>query len=442
MKRIIISLALVLSLSAAAERVLTLDECRQMALENNVKIRNAQLSTEAARQLRKEAFTKYFPEISASAMAFTTNHGALRHDFKGSLPVPEIGPIPAGVTIDYDFGFSLMKKGITAGVGFVQPVFLGGEIYNSNQLAQVGEAVAELQSRQSADQVRLTVEQYFWQLAILKSKLATVDKVLAMIDTLDRQVTVAVNAGVVLRNDLLEVQLKQGEMQTARIELTNGIAIISTLLAQYIGLGVDQSIDIDATITEGAPVEMPDGIYADPQTALTATADYGLLRQQLRAAELDRKITVGKNLPKIAVGAGYFYHDLFDQSQRFAAMFATVIVPISDWWGGSHAIKRSKIKETIARNELDDYSQLLQIKMRNAWNDLTAAQQKINVARRSIDQAKENLRLNELCYHAGTSTITDLLKAQSLFRQANDQYVEALGDFRIRTVAYLQATGR
>ena len=428
--------------SMSAGEVLTLDQCRELALRHNIEIRNSELRSEAAREVRREAFTKYFPQITATGMAFRTNRDALSIKKSGELPIPAIPELlPQGGALPYSFEFGLIRKGFSVGVGAVQPVFIGGEIINGNRLAEVGEAVAELQSRQSADQVRLTVEQYYWQLATLKAKRRTLDNVIALLDTLERQVSVAVNAGVVLRNDLLEVQLRQNEMKTARLELDNGISIISILLGQYIGMGVEP-VDIDADIAYTVSPVSPDDYFINPIDALYATTDYQLLHQSVKAADLEKRIAVGKNLPKVGIGAMYSYNGLDDDQHGFGAIFAAVAIPISDWWGGSHSIKQSNLKLQMARNRLSDDSELLQVKMMNAWNDLNTSFDKISVARLSIDQATENLRINENCYRAGTVTINDLLKAQTLYRQSHDQFVDAYGEYQIRTTEYLQATGR
>lgn len=429
-------------ISANAQAAFTLDECRELALENNVAIRNSSLQTQVAKEVRREAFTKYFPEVSAAGFAFAANKNVVQYDMNGDVPVPPIpGLLPDGAAFPFSFDIGLIKKGVMAGANLVQPVFMGGMIVNGNKLAEVGEAVAELQSRQSADQVRVTVEQYYWQLASLKAKRATVNNLIALLDTLAGQVDAAVKAGVTLRNDLLEVELRRNDMLTTRLELDNGINVMSTLLSQYIGKGL-QPIEIADSITPDEPVGSPAALFIAPADALHSTTDYQLLKENVRATDLQKRLAVGENLPKIGVGAGYFYHNLLDQGHGFGAIYATAIIPLSGWWGGSHAIKQSKLKANIAKNEMDDLSELLQVKMSNAWDALNTSWQKIGVARLSIEQANENLRLNENYYRAGTVTITDLLKAQTLYRQSHDQFVDAYGDYRIKTVEYLQSTGR
>lgn len=441
-KHLLFILTVIGAISINAQQTLSLDQCRELALKNNVAIRNSTLKTEVAREIRKEAFTKYFPNISAAGFAFTTNHSVVKYDYDSQLPIPPIpGILPEGAAFPISLELSLIKKGIMAGANLVQPVFMGGMIVNGNKLAEVGEAVVELQSRQSVDQVRVTVEQYYWQLASLKGKRLTVNHVMALLDTLERQAEVGVKAGVILRNDLLEVQLRRNEMLTARMELDNGIQTLSTILGQYVGLGLNP-VDIADSITSANIVDGPEGKFFPPSEALEMTSDYQLLQQSVRASDLQKKMAVGENMPKVGVGAGYFYHNMLDQGHGFGAVFATVVIPISGWWGGSHSIRQTRIKGEIARNELTNYSELLQVKMKNCWNQLTTAFEKISVARSSIAQAEENLRLNENYYRAGTVVITDLLKAQTLYRQSCDQFIDAYGDYQVKTVEYLISTGR
>ena len=123
-------------------------------------------------------------------------------------------------------------------------------------------------------------------------------------------------------------------------------------------------------------------------------------------------------------------------------VFATVSVPISDWWGGSHAIKRRKIEQQKAEEQLEDNSQLLIIRMQKAWNDVQEAYKQLDIARRSIEQAEENLRLNRNYYNAGTSKMSDLLEAQMLYQQALDKHTDAYADLQNKILEYRQSTGQ
>lgn len=412
-----------LSLSAYGQEAYTLDECRAMALENNVKMRNAANEVEAAVQGRREAFTKYFPTFSASGVGYGADKGLLQI---------EMGP---------GMDMSLLKNGIMGGVTVAQPVFAGGQIVNGNRLAAVGVEVSKVQQEQSENEVRLTVEQYFWQVVTLQEKLRTLHTVETQLGSILTDVTTAVDAGITTRNDLLQIQLRLNEIASTRINLKNNLSVCRMMLAQYIGLD-DGTLAVQSSVPMDTVPAFPHDIYCDHASALPQTAGYRLLESNVRACRLKQKMTVGRNLPSVAVGAGYMYDNLMDKSHPFAIGFVSVSVPISGWWGGSHAIKKQNLQVKNAENQLADSSELLVIAMQKAWADLQDAYEQILIARTSIEQSEENLRLNEDYYHAGTSTMSDLLDAQSLFQQSRDKYIETYAQFQIKVVEYLQATGR
>lgn len=406
-----------------AQKVYSLDECRTLALQNNIKIRNAANEVEAAKQEQKEAFTNYFPNVSASGMGYNANKGLLQMEMAPSMEM------------------SLLKNGIMGGITLTQPVFAGGQIVNSNRLAAVGVEVSKVQREQSENEVRLTVEKYYWQVVTLQEKLNTLRTVERQLESINKDVEAAVNAGVTTRNDLLQVQLRRNDMASNRINLENNLFICQMMLAQYIGLNAD-TITVENSIPMDVVPAFPHDLYCDHAGALRQTTGYRLLEHNVRANQLQQKITVGKNLPTVGVGAGYMYDNLMDKSHPFALGFVSVSVPISGWWGGSHAIKKQKMQVMNAENQLNDNSELLIIAMQKAWTDLQDAYKQMLIASSSIEQSTENLRLNEDYYHAGTTTMSDLLDAQTMFQQSRDKYVETYTQFQIKIVEYLQATGR
>ena len=261
------------------------------------------------------------------------------------------------------------------------------------------------------------------------------------LDTLEQQVKVAVEAGLVTRNDLLKVKLKRNGYMSDKVDLENGIQLVKMLLGQYIGLGTSGNIEIMAEVPEIVP-PYPMNIYTASETALPLTADYQLLEKNVRAKKLEKRMEIGSNLPTVAFGAGWYYHDLFDQNHNFGALQLAVNVPLTGWWSGAYAIKRRNIELKSATLELQDLSEQLQIEMQDKWNNLTAAHRKMEIEKLGIEQSNENLYLNKMYYEAGMGTLTDLLEAETSHREASDRYVAAYGVYRTALSAYLIATGR
>ena len=444
MKKILSLITFGCALSASAQTY-TLEQIKDSALHNNIAIRSAKYNIETAQQQRKETFTKFFPNVSGAGLWFNANQGMAQTTLNLSESIsPELGaalvqslPPEALAALGNPISISMMKNGTIGSLMAVQPVFAGGQIINGNKLAKVGEDVSRLQLQLSENEVEKTAEQYFWQLASLQEKMKTVEAVDTLLADIHKDVDVALRAGLVMPNDLLQVQLRQNDIASQRLKLQNGISIVRLLLSQYCGLS-----DTAFVISYQTDVISPLITKHDHRQALLGTTEYQLLGKQVEATDLQKKMAVGQNLPSVAVGAGYNYHNLLDNNTTFGMVFATVSVPISDWWGGSHAIKRRKIEHQKAVEQLEDNSQLLQIRMQNAWNGVEESYQQLLLAQRSIEQSAENLRLNRNYYNAGISKMSDLLEAQMLYQQSCDRRTDAFADYQNKLLEYRQAIGQ
>lgn len=391
-------------------------------MRNNIAIRNGRRSITAAEEQRKEAYTKYFPTVSSTGGWF---------DASKSLVSADLDIMGNPLSLNF------VKDGLLGGVTAVQPVYAGGRIVNGNRLAKVGEDVSRLQLRLSQDEVELTAEKYYWQMVTIEDKLKTIAAIETLLNDIHKDVSVSIEAGVALRNDLLQVELRQNEIESQKLQLNNGLSLTRMLIAQYCGLR-----DTAFTLSYDSNATPPVALKQDHQQALPNTAEYQLLGKQVEAAGIQKKLAKGEYMPTVGVGAGYSYNNVMDKGRSNTVVFATVSIPISDWWGGSHAIKRKDIEYRKAVDDQQDKSQLLIIKMQNAWNNVGEAYKQLSIAERSIEQSTENLRLNRDFYHAGTTTMSDLLEAQMLYQQSLDKRTDAFADYQYKILEYKKAIGQ
>ena len=444
MKKIITVICCLVSCGfATAQQAYSLDQLKQLAVENNYNLRSARNAIQQSKQQKSEAFTKYFPSLSASGAGIDLNKHLI--DVNLSLPTQLASLLPAGSSLPSSI--KMMKHGVFGSVTAIQPVFMGGQIINGNKLAKVGVEASEIKLEASEDQVELTTEQYYWQMVSIKEKLQTLSTVHEMLVELEKEVNNKVRVGAVNRNDLLQVQLRKGEVESTQLEAENTLATISQLLAQHIGK-TDERIDVSipAELSNMAKADvpvLPAGLRQDHQAALNATPQYRLLEKNVEVNRLQHKMKVGQNMPKVGVGANYSWNNFINDNGRGSGMlFATVHVPISGWWGGSHAIKKQKLALDDAREQLADNGQKLIIHMNSAWAAVETSHKKLVIAHNAIAQAEENLRLNKDYYRVGTTKMTDLLLAQEQYQQACDRYTDAYAALQTKILEYRQATGQ
>ena len=437
MKNIVLLMAFCISCgSVAAQTPYTLDQLKQLAVENNYTLRSARNAIEQSKETKSEAFTKYFPTVSAFGAGMVANKNLIEMELnvpeKLATIIPALSQLPSSV--------GMMKDGMLGSITAMQPVFMGGLIVNGNKLANLGVEANEIQMEMSEDQVELTTEQYYWQMVSLKEKLLTLGTVHDMLVQLEKDVAASVRVGAVNRNDLLQVQLRRGEVESTQLEVENGLATVGQLLAQHIGKpGETIAVASSALSVEALP-QLP--VRADHQTALAATSEYRLLQKNVESHQLQRKMKVGQNMPNVAVGATYSTNDLMDSWRSHGMLFATVRVPITSWWGGSHAIKKQTLALEDAKEQMLDNGQKLVIRMNNAWAAVETSHKKLQIAHDAIAQAEENLRLNKDYYRVGSTKMSDLLLAQQQYQQARDRYTDAYANFQTKVLEYRQATGQ
>lgn len=407
----------------SAQTKYSLEDCKQLTIENNRKIKNSRLEIESSKETKNDAFTNYFPSVSASAFGFSA---------KDPLVTMSMGGAPIG----------FLKNGMSAGITATQPIFAGGKIINSNKLADLGIQVSQYQAKLSENDMLLNTENLYWQLVSLYEKRRTLDVIDSQVDQLLKDVELSYQTGMITNNDVLKVKLKKNEVVSNRINLDNNIKLVKMSLCQQMAMDLSSADSLDIQVPNIEDVESPIKYYVDHKNVLPNRAEAKLLDKNVEASKLQTKIKRADYLPTVAVGATYSRDNFMDKWNTNGAVFVSVNIPISGWWGGSHAIKQQKIQEKIALNNKIDIEEQLLLQMQNVKNELDNTYKQILLAKDGVEQSTENLRLNNQYYKAGTVTLTDVLDAQTLLQQNRDKYVESYANYQKKRIEYLQVTGR
>ena len=141
----------------------------------------------------------------------------------------------------------------------------------------------------------------------------------------------------------------------------------------------------------------------------------------------------------MAVRVQGLYLDIMEQQNTYGLAVATVTVPISGWWGGSHKMKEHKIKVETAQNNLDEKSELIMLQINKAYTDMLEIHSQIHVSLSILEQADEHLKVVRDNFEAGVMATSDLLEAQAMHQQSSDAVVDAKTMYRIKQAYYLQA---
>ena len=433
-----------------------LQALQQAAIQNNRKLQSSRIAVQMAQEDRKQAFTNYFPSIQAAGGVFQGFHRLVQVDVGESL-FAQFGLPP--ITI------SAIKKGALVNAMAVQPVFAGGQIVNGNRLARLQEEIRQLQLQMSERDVSLQVARLYWQVVALKANIGTLDAADRQLAEVHKFTSDYAAAGLTTRNDILRVELKQQELASSRLQLQNGIALSEMALAQLCGSPTATVPAVSPADSATVPAVSPAGSKGGEQTLIDSLIsrigadtcklaevstplplgeglgvglriESLLSRKAVDAAALQVKMERGKYMPTAAIGISDMYCNMMAKNVNNGVVFATVAVPISAWWGGSHAIRKAKLAQQQAANDYEDTVEKLRLDNQSAWNNLQESLSQIAIAEKSIVSAEENLRMSLDQYKAGTLPLIDLLDAQTLRQQAADRLIEARATYQLRLAEY------
>jgi outer membrane protein TolC len=281
MKKLLYLITLVFTPILASAQSLSLEQCIDLALENSFELKNSNLDAEIAKQIKKEAFTKYFPSVSATGATFRANEYMIDEN----IDLTRVGQILAGLGmnpvqlgIPSSLPVQMINNGTVGLVSATQPLFTGGQIINGNKLATVGSEVSNLKTTLTENEVISKTENYFWQIVSLKEKLKTLDFADKQLSEYHRTVSAAVNSGLTNRNDLLKIELEQQNVASNRIKVENGIKVYKLMLCNLTG---SQTEGFDIIASEFPAITSPSEFYVNTEEGMTGRTENKLLELQL-----------------------------------------------------------------------------------------------------------------------------------------------------------------
>ncbi len=468
-RRILLAVALagiVLPLGAQESRsmvddgaVLSLEQCRELALSNNRNLRKISQQVLAAGYQKEEAFAAYLPSIDFAGgyMYNQKNLSLLEKD--ALLPVKTFDIQKQG----YEFGFVknpvtgepvivdgkpvpeqvalLPKEAMTfdihnvffGAVTLTQPVFMGGKIMAMNKITGYAEELARAKHGSASRDLVYAVDAAYWQVVSLKAKKKLAESYVNLLDTLCRNVGLMVEQGVATRRDKLTVDVK---LNSARVDLTkvnNGLVLSRMALAQLCGFPIHTSYSL---ADENAD-RLVSGTSQIPAESYDMNEVYAR-RDDLRQLELGVKIFGQKEkvaraamMPNLAIVGTYSFSNpsSFDGfKNRFGGAFsvgAMLTVPIWHWGGNYNKYRSAKAETAAMRMELEDAREMIDLQVSQASFKAEEAARTHEMTEANLASADENLRCADIGFRDGVMTVDNVMEAQTAWLKAHSENIDA-----------------
>ena len=439
MKRTILLLTFVVTVSCMhAQRMLTLEECRNLAIQNNKELQISGEKIKMADNEKKAAFTKYFPQLSANG-AYMWNQkdinlldmGALSSSLSSSLgglaQLPMIQHLMSGVN---DMQHLDVQNIWVGNVSLVQPVFMGGKIVNYNQITKFAKQLAESMNNLQLQDLIYKTDETYWQVISLVNKKKLADAYVDLLRKMDSDVTAMIYEGVATEADGLSVKVKLNEAEMAQTKVENGLALTRMLLAQICGLSLEEDLSLADEKLDNFPVETTQA-SADLNEAFMNRNELRSLDLATKIYKRKERIALAEMLPNVALAANYFVTNpnVFNGFKNdFAGMFnvgVMVKVPLSGWWEGTYRRNSAKAETRIKTLEWQDAREKIELQVNQSVYKVNEAGKKLIASSRNMENAEENLRRANFGFEEGVIPALNLMEAQTAWVSARSSLIDA-----------------
>ncbi|MCR5131391.1 MAG: TolC family protein [Prevotella sp.] len=491
MRKVLTLFMLTATLTVSAQQVLTLDECRQLALDNNKQLGVARVKQEVALNTRKAARTSYLPKVDVlggyeflsrsisllskdqqagfsvlGTAAITNLSEAMPNLLAGLVQQGTISPQEAQHTgaimgqlsqplaqYGNEIGqkindaFHTDTKNIFAASALVrQPIYMGGAITAANRIADINEQLVANEEQGIRQNTLANIDEVYWTVVSLKQKQLLANSYRDLVQKLDDDVHKMITEGVATKATGLKVDVSVNEADMQVTEVEDGLVLAKMLLCQLCGLPLDSEITLADEGKDVLPYS-PEAEDMGNETAFDNRAELKMLENAISISEQTTKLVRAAYLPQVALTGGYLLSNpsVYNGFERkFKGVWnvgVMVRVPVWNWFEGEYKVRASRAQTTIAEMELSDAREKIELQLEQCRFKLKEANKRLLMANKNLTSADENLRCANLGFKEGVMEATDVMAAQTAWQQAQSQKIDAEVGVKLAQVALQKALG-
>lgn len=435
----------VLGLSAQTD-VISIEDCRQMALQHNKDLQAASLSVKAAEYTRKSTRGLFFPDLSLDGFAIYSNTTFDITIPSGLLPV--LMPTPSGMVPTgagaYFPGVNLnadLKGFYNASVTLKQPLFMGGKIVAGYKKSKIAVDLYRQNQRKTEAEVIQQVDEAYAKVVKAKELLQVAERYRELLQELDKNVESAVRHGLRMQADRMKVQVKLSDVELQIRRAQNGVRLATMNLCHATG----QPLSTPLLVKDTYPAVEDARQLATVDVA--ARPEYQMLDYQAQLAKQDVKMTRAELLPKLALLAKYGYtygahvNDVTLINEAAFLGGVTLSVPIYHFGERINKLKAAKVKAEQTLLEKESKAEMMVLELTQAGNNLDEAQLEVSLAEKTQEEALTSMNITKKQFEAGTEPLSNYLEAQAVWQKAYEQTVNAHFQLYLSSVNYLRAAG-
>jgi len=418
-------------ITEAVKPPFTLPQCIEIALKNNPDVVGGGWDVLAAKAEKDIAAGQRWPALGLES--------SYRHYSDDQRLVPPRYGTEPGVFGDDIFAGDMVLK---------MPIFTAGRIENEIKAADLLQQSAQHRLARTRQQLVFNVSQIFYNILAQRHIIKSLDFSKKTLEEHHKRVTDLINVQKAAKVDLLRTEVRLADIEQRLVAEKNVMSILRRVLVNFLGLtnpkfNIDVKGDLRLTTVDTNLAKSITEAYAK-------RADYFALRNEVDAQTRRLDIARVGHWPTVSVEGSYGLRNAADPTSHPAGTdetedvgFVGISAEIPIFEGGSISARmhREKAKLQSLREKLRKLELQIRLDIETAISNITSSQERVIATQKSIEQAKESLRIEREKYELGKGSITNVLDAQAALLEAQTTYYHALADHNSAVAQWHLAIG-
>ncbi len=407
-----------------AQQKLTLQECVDIALQNNRNIKQQQLNKSQREIAYNQARADLLPGLNASV---------------GQNFV-------FGRSIGLDNTYQNTNSSQTSfGVGADITLFDGLRMKHNIDAKRADLSAAEADLEKFKDEIEMSVATAFLQVLLQKELLQIADNQIELTDANLARRKELINSGKMAQGEIYELEAQRAREEQNRVQAESNLKLALLDLAQIMDVEDFSLLDVQAPpmesmINEGVLLSTSDVF----NSALLARPEIRAAEYRLQSSQKEVLMAKSQLYPSLSFGAnfgtGYYKmsgrtNDAFSQQIRnnmSNSLGFNLRIPIFNKFQTQNSIRTAKIAVENSRLEIDKVKIDLRKRIEQAYQNAVGARSKWNATQKSEVAEKEAFRFAQEKFDSGRSNAYELFQAKSNLTKTLSDQAQAKFEYAFR----------
>ena len=440
MKLVISSLFVFISFtSLSQEKKLSLNDCIELAIENNENLKNSKLEERISKALSKEYLSIGFPQINFD--------GGLQynHDVPKSLiDISRFMPgVPEGTEQEVQFGQTYDGRVDL----FVNQMIFNGSYFVGLSAARELVRLSEKLTERNEIDINESVQKAFFTVLNTKSRIDLVEANLNRLNTLLGQTKELYINGFIEKLDVDRIQVAYNNLKSEKIKADRFYKLSKEVLNFQIGLPVGTDIELTGELTEEV---INNFNYNLDDFDYSKRIEYSILQTDKNLKFYDLKNNRSKYLPQIYANYNYGYntsssnYDLFFDSNRwksFGTVGLKIIIPIFDGFLKRSKINQSKYKIEQVENQMMFLERSINLQINQSISNYENTKESLLISKQNLELAQNVYLATEKKYKEGVGSNLEVIDSNNSLKIAQNQYYNSLYESIIASIDIKKTLG-